>query len=121
MVNDDQNESDSFDFKVDEKLRPSVERKLTGTTRIDSEISALPSPKNWGEKIAVFSLRLYRKLAPKNIRCRCVFDPSCSHYSELAIRQHGLINGVKLTLKRLSRCKPENGGVDFLHINQIKS
>jgi uncharacterized protein len=120
MIDEAQNETDSFEFNLDESLRPSVERKLTGTTHIDAEISALPSPSNWGEKTAVFSLRLYRKLTPKTIRCRCVFDPSCSHYSELAIRQHGLINGVRLTFKRLSRCKPGNGGVDFSHINQIK-
>ncbi len=79
---------DSFDFNVDERLRPSVERKLTGTTKIDSEISALPIPDKYiGKKIGVLLLRAYTRLAPKALRCRCVFDPSCSHYSELAIRQ----------------------------------
>jgi uncharacterized protein len=120
MIDEVQDETDSFEFNLDESLRPSVERKLTGTTRMDAEISALPSPVNWGEKMAVLFLRVYRKITPRIIRCRCVFDPSCSHYSELAIRQHGVIRGVRLTLKRLSRCKPGSGGVDFLHVNQIK-
>jgi len=29
---------DEFEFNVDEKLRPSVERALTGTTELDTEI-----------------------------------------------------------------------------------
>lgn len=110
---------DTFEFNIDDSLRPSAERKLTGTTKIDSSISSLPIRTNrLSISFAVFLLRLYRKLAPHSIRCRCVFDPSCSHYSELAFRQQGLWNGAKLTLKRLSRCKPGAGGVDFSGIKQ---
>ena len=112
---------DTFEFEVDEKLRPTVERRLTGTTAIDTEISALPLHKtDISIKLVIIFLRLYRKLAPKSLRCRCVFDPSCSHYSELAFRQHGFINGLQLTYKRLHRCKPDNGGIDFLNLKQGK-
>lgn len=108
---------DSFEFNVDEKLRPSVERKLTGTTKYDSDISSLPMPKErMGARTAIALLRLYRRLAPRALRNRCVFDPSCSHYSELAFRQNGLTTGIKLTRSRLARCKPGNGGVDLLNI-----
>jgi putative membrane protein insertion efficiency factor len=110
---------DIFEFKVDERLRPSVERKLTGTTKIDAKISALSLPTKPIEiKLLISFLRLYRKLAPRAVRCRCVFDPSCSHYSELALRQHGVLKGVKLTLSRLARCKPGVGGIDFLGLKQ---
>jgi putative membrane protein insertion efficiency factor len=112
---------DTFDFNVEDRLRPSAERKLTGTTRLDTEISSAPVPKGpIAIKVSVMLLRLYRKLAPKALRCRCVFDPSCSHYSELAIRQYGLFKGAKLTFYRLSRCKPGAGGIDFQHINKGK-
>ena len=110
---------DTFEFKVDERLRPSVERKLTGTTKIDAELAARPLPtKPIKIKLLIGLLRLYRKLAPKALRCRCVFDPSCSHYSELAVRQYGVLKGIKLTCKRLGRCKPGMGGIDFLDLQQ---
>lgn len=110
---------DTFEFEVDERLRPLVERKFTGTTQIDSEISARALPnKPIVIKLSIILLRLYRSLAPRTLRCRCVFDPSCSHYSELAFRQHGFFNGIKLTCKRLARCKPGAGGIDFLHLKK---
>jgi putative membrane protein insertion efficiency factor len=107
---------DTFEFEVDEKLRPTVERKLTGTTAMDSAISSLALPDNISLKLTITLLRVYRKLAPNSIRCRCVFDPSCSHYSELAFRQHGLLTGVKLTYRRLVRCKSGAGGIDLLNV-----
>jgi uncharacterized protein len=110
---------DTFEFNVDESLRPSAERKLTGTTKIDTSISSLPiRTKHLSTTVAVYLLRLYRQLAPQVIRCRCVFDPSCSHYSELAFRQQGLLKGANLTFKRLRRCKPDAGGIDFSGIKQ---
>lgn len=109
---------DTFEFDLDESLRPSVERKLTGTTKLDSEVSNLPVPERpISIKLSVILLRFYRKVAPHSLRCRCVLDPSCSHYSELAIRQHGLFIGMKLTFMRLKRCKPGAGGIDLSHIN----
>ncbi|WP_396589120.1 membrane protein insertion efficiency factor YidD [Bermanella sp. R86510] len=112
---------DTFEFNVDEKLRPSVERKLTGSTSIDREVSALSLDGiPISIKPVIAFLRLYRKVAPKALRCRCVFDPSCSHYSELAFREHGLITGTRLTFNRLHRCKPNTGGIDFLNLKQGK-
>ena len=97
-------ENDSYEFNVDEKLRPSVERKLTGTTKTDSEIAALSLPDN--PLIIRWSILAL-------IRNRCVFEPSCSHYSEAAIRKYGFFSGVFKTAKRLHRCTPKNGGLDL--------
>ena len=109
---------DKFEFNVDEKLRPSVERALTGTTALDRVTASLPIPsgKLFTRWLILF-LRQYRKLAPTSVRQRCVFEPSCSHYSELAIRQYGPLNGIRLTASRLNRCKPGNGGIDLTNIN----
>ena len=110
---------ESFEFNVDERLRPSVERTLTGTTTLDTKISALPLPTNAPlKKAVVVALRKYRKIAPFSFRNRCVFEPSCSHYSELAVRQHGVLRGFVLTIKRLNRCKCGNGGVDLSNLNK---
>ncbi|WP_088134671.1 membrane protein insertion efficiency factor YidD [Vibrio gazogenes] len=112
---------DIFEINVDEKLRPSVERALTGTTALDTEIASLPLPTKKGlKRWAILFLRKYRIIAPASLRARCVFEPSCSHYSELAIRQHGVLKGLFLTIKRLNRCKSGNGGIDLTNINMEK-
>lgn len=105
---------DVYVFNIDEKLRPSVERKLTGTTKTDTEIASLDLPQSpLFVKWSVILLRLYRRTIPVNIRNRCVFEPSCSHFSEAAIRKYGFIAGSIKTIKRLSRCNPGNGGIDI--------
>jgi uncharacterized protein len=39
----------------------------------------------------------------------CRFEPSCSHYAQEAITEHGALRGIILTLKRLARCHPWGG------------
>lgn len=39
----------------------------------------------------------------------CRFTPTCSEYAVIAIKKHGPIKGLWLTLKRLSRCHPWGG------------
>jgi len=110
-----------FELNVEEHLRPSLERQLTGTTKADTEIHSLPIPsKPIIIKLSVLALRTYRKYRPSFIGSRCVFEPSCSHYSEVAIRENGLLIGLKLTIKRLHRCRPGSGGLD-LSCNKEKS
>ncbi|MCX8602378.1 MULTISPECIES: membrane protein insertion efficiency factor YidD [unclassified Gilliamella] len=56
---------------------------------------------------------LYRAIAPNRIRSACRFEPSCSEYALLAIEKYGVLKGWKMTLGRLMRCKPPNGGKDY--------
>ena len=39
----------------------------------------------------------------------CRFMPSCSHYGIEALRRHGLVGGLWLTLLRIGRCHPWGG------------
>jgi len=39
----------------------------------------------------------------------CRFEPSCSHYAQEAIAEHGALGGLILTFKRLARCHPWGG------------
>ena len=112
---------DTLEFNVDEKLRPSVERELTGSTALDTKIASIHlSNENILQRLSIILLRTYREIAPKSLRNRCVFEPSCSHYSEAAIRQHGVLLGLFFTLKRLNRCKSKNGGIDLIDLNKEK-
>ena len=40
----------------------------------------------------------------------CRFEPTCSAYTEQAVRRHGPIGGLWLGLKRLARCHPWSPG-----------
>jgi len=106
--------TDSYEINVDELLRPSIERHLTGTTKIDTKINLTQIPKNpISLKFSILLLRWYQKKISPILGDRCVFEPSCSHYCEYVIREIGLIKGIYLTIKRLNRCRPGNGGIDL--------
>lgn len=76
-----------------------------------------------GSLLATFLL-LPRRAATLVIRCyqlgispwlpaSCRYYPSCSQYAVIALRQHGLLWGIVLTVWRLLRCNPfTRGGVD---------
>lgn len=100
-------------FALPSTLTPSVTRALFGRTALDANCDHLPIPLNphW-LRLAVVVLRWYRSVRPNSIGQRCVWDPSCSRYAELALRDRGMLRGLQLTLRRLWRCRPGRGGVD---------
>lgn len=45
--------------------------------------------------------------------CGCRFAPTCSHYAQDALREHGLLRGLALAARRLAKCGPWHpGGLD---------
>ncbi len=54
-------------------------------------------------------IRLYQLVLSPYMGRSCRFDPTCSHYGMEAIRRHGPIWGVWLTVRRISRCHPWGG------------
>ncbi len=68
-----------------------------------------PAPLQWSvrsyERFVILPYqRFVRPHTRRLIRCR--FQPSCSHYSFLAVHLHGFPRGLWLTTKRLLRCAP---------------
>jgi len=61
----------------------------------------------------ILFIKLYRFIVSPLLGPRCRFYPSCSSYAESALKEHGLVKGICLALKRLARCHPFNpGGYD---------
>jgi len=110
-----QSGSDTFEFEVDSENTAIVQRHFTKHTKRDIEIHSMPvSERPFWLFVVVKTIRFYQKHISERLGNRCVFDPSCSRYSEMAFRKYGFIKGIGLTVSRLKRCKPHNGGVDEL-------
>jgi putative component of membrane protein insertase Oxa1/YidC/SpoIIIJ protein YidD len=99
---------------VDDCMTASVLRAFAGATPLDAQVDAQPLPLSpvW-LRCCLISLRWYRRVRPVSIGQRCVFDPSCSRYAELALRKRGALKGLVAIIGRLHRCKPGNGGTDL--------
>ncbi|NPA73065.1 MAG: membrane protein insertion efficiency factor YidD [Gammaproteobacteria bacterium] len=68
------------------------------------------NPIGWLLRILI---RIYQLFISPILGPRCRFYPSCSHYAQEALIQHGVLCGSWLAIKRIFRCHPGNpGGVD---------
>jgi len=65
------------------------------------------------KSLVLYLIRLYQLSLSSLLGPRCRFFPTCSHYTQEAIQQHGLLQGGKLSLKRICKCHPfHSGGYD---------
>jgi putative membrane protein insertion efficiency factor len=61
----------------------------------------------------ILLIKVYRYILSPWIGQQCRFWPSCSCYAEQALLQHGILRGLLLTCRRLTRCHPwHKGGYD---------
>lgn len=65
------------------------------------------------KRAALGTVLAYKAWAPLDVRGKCRFEPTCSTYMILAIQKYGLIRGIIKGIKRIKRCKPPNGGIDY--------
>jgi putative membrane protein insertion efficiency factor len=54
-------------------------------------------------------IKLYQWIISPYIGPKCRFTPSCSQYAVEALRKHGILKGLWLSAKRISRCHPWGG------------
>lgn len=65
--------------------------------------------------IPLVLIKVYQKLISPMIGPSCRFHPSCSYYAVQALKQHGLLIGGWLSIKRILKCHPLHpGGVDHV-------
>lgn len=66
-------------------------------------------------KTALFLIRIYQLALSPLLGRNCRFFPTCSVYTQEAIRKYGFFRGILLGCKRLLKCHPFHpGGVDPL-------
>lgn len=54
-------------------------------------------------------VRFYQRCISPLTPPSCRYTPTCSQYAIEALRKYGVIKGLWLTIKRLSRCHPWGG------------
>lgn len=65
------------------------------------------------KKIILKALVFYKKYLSRGYNCR--FVPSCSEYTYQAVEKYGVLKGLWLGLKRVSKCHPWGGkGIDLV-------
>ena len=58
-------------------------------------------------------IHVYRFMLSGSLGGQCRFSPTCSHYAEDAVREHGAIKGGAMAAWRIARCGPfTDGGYD---------
>lgn len=58
-------------------------------------------------------IHVYRLTLSGSLGGQCRFSPTCSHYAEDAVREHGAIRGSLMAAWRIARCGPfTDGGYD---------
>ena len=73
-------------------------------------------------EIPVTLIRIYQFLVSPLLGQNCRFTPSCSQYSIESLRQHGIMYGLYLSIKRIGKCHPWGGhGYDPLPTKMEKN
>ena len=81
----------------------------------DSAPDSVPAapPPGWFARGLLFIIRMYRLLLGPMLGPSCRYLPTCSHYTEDAIKTWGPLRGMALGAWRIARCHPFSaGGLD---------
>ncbi|OGZ17817.1 MAG: membrane protein insertion efficiency factor YidD [Candidatus Nealsonbacteria bacterium RBG_13_36_15] len=66
------------------------------------------------EKVVSKIIKLYQNFISPHLGQNCRFWPSCSEYTNQAIKKYGLKKGLFLFTRRLLKCHPwHQGGIDL--------
>ncbi len=56
------------------------------------------------QRVGTDIISLYQFFISSQDRPSCIFEPSCSHYGQLALQKLGLVEGILSTADRFLRC-----------------
>lgn len=63
--------------------------------------------------LLLIPIKLYQLLISPFLGSNCRFQPTCSQYAYDSVKDHGLIKGFVLAVKRIGKCHPwHEGGFD---------
>ena len=59
--------------------------------------------------ILIIPIKIYQLAISPLLPSSCRYTPTCSSYAIEALKKHGPIKGLLLTIRRISRCHPWGG------------
>ena len=66
------------------------------------------------KNILILTVKLYQCYAPEEVRRRCLFKPTCSEYTILALKMYGVIIGLYMAYKRVyKKCRGSIYNIDY--------
>ena len=71
-----------------------------------SDQTAVDRQRRVGVDLLKLVVRTYQVVLGPHFGGACRFEPSCSHYALEAFERHGAWRGLRLTGRRLARCRP---------------
>ena len=80
------------------------------TPRASRVITVLKAVRRSPATVLIFCIELYRTYVSPLRMPTCRFTPTCSEYAVEALRTHGAIKGLFLTVVRLAKCAPWHSG-----------
>jgi putative membrane protein insertion efficiency factor len=57
----------------------------------------------------IILIRFYQWVISPALGPKCRFTPTCSQYAADALKKHGMLKGLMLSVKRISKCRPGGG------------
>ncbi|MFN3694423.1 MAG: membrane protein insertion efficiency factor YidD, partial [Ignavibacterium sp.] len=57
----------------------------------------------------IILIKIYQIFVSPLFPSSCRYNPTCSHYTLEALKKYGLLKGLWLGIKRISRCHPWGG------------
>lgn len=70
-------------------------------------------PDRLAGSLVVGAIRVYRMTLSRVLPSSCRFAPSCSEYTMEAVQRFGVLRGLWMGLRRISKCHPFHpGGYD---------
>jgi putative membrane protein insertion efficiency factor len=57
-------------------------------------------------RLTVWLITVYQHTLSPYTPGNCRYTPTCSHYTQEAIERYGVLRGVWMGVRRLSRCRP---------------
>lgn len=61
------------------------------------------------DELLIGFITAYRRALSPLLPDSCRYEPSCSRYAIEALKMHGVLKGVSLSLRRILRCRPFGG------------
>ncbi|MQG73615.1 MAG: membrane protein insertion efficiency factor YidD [SAR202 cluster bacterium] len=65
------------------------------------------------KRFAIGIIRFYQLVVSPYLPTECTYIPSCSTYTSEAIERYGLVQGIRLSARRLSQCHPWKKGITY--------